>query len=251
MSTLEVDSIVASTSGADLNLDGAGSGVVNLATGAKLNGTALTSTFQAASANIPDVAPGTSGNLLTSNGSAWTSAAAPAGGAWSYVSSISPTSAATVDFETLVAGYDYTMVLHQIEMAYDPDHLYIRVGTGGTPVYQTSGYNSIGHYNSTTTFTTSHNADVSTAIDTTRQDSFGSAAGERVDGEILILDPAAAAISMIKWDLFGQNGGGAYLRVGGFGQWSTATALTGIRLTASLGTGFNSGRVDLFRRKNS
>jgi hypothetical protein len=58
MSTLEVDSIVASTSNTDLSLDGAGTGVVNLATGAKLNGTALTSTFQAASANIPDVAPG-------------------------------------------------------------------------------------------------------------------------------------------------------------------------------------------------
>jgi hypothetical protein len=81
MSTLEVDSIVASTSNTDLSLDGAGTGVVNLATGAKLNGTALTSTFQAASANIPDVAPGTSGNLLTSNGSAWTSAAPAAGGA--------------------------------------------------------------------------------------------------------------------------------------------------------------------------
>jgi hypothetical protein len=53
MSTLEVDSIVASTSNTDLSLDGAGTGVVNLATGAKLNGTALTSTFQAASANIP------------------------------------------------------------------------------------------------------------------------------------------------------------------------------------------------------
>jgi hypothetical protein len=74
MSTLEVDSIVASTSNTDLSLDGAGTGVVNLATGAKLNGTALTSTFN------PYVAPGTSGNLLTSNGSAWTSAAAAGGG---------------------------------------------------------------------------------------------------------------------------------------------------------------------------
>jgi hypothetical protein len=52
MSTLEVDSIVASTSGADLNLDGAGSGVVNLATGAKLNGVALTDTFSTPNPNL-------------------------------------------------------------------------------------------------------------------------------------------------------------------------------------------------------
>ena len=89
MSTLEVDSIVASTFGADLNLDGAGTGVVNLATGAKLNGTALTSTFN------PYVAPGTSGNLLTSNGSAWTSAAPAAGGGMTLLSTTSLSGATT------------------------------------------------------------------------------------------------------------------------------------------------------------
>jgi hypothetical protein len=37
------------------------------------------------SANVPNVAPGTSGNLLTSNGSAWASSAPAAGGAWEIV----------------------------------------------------------------------------------------------------------------------------------------------------------------------
>jgi hypothetical protein len=38
-------------------------------------------------ANVPNVAPGTSGNLLTSTGSAWASSAAAAGGAWAVTSS--------------------------------------------------------------------------------------------------------------------------------------------------------------------
>ena len=55
MSTLEVDSIVASTSNTDLSLDGAGTGVVNLATGAKLNGVALTDTFSTQSPANPNL----------------------------------------------------------------------------------------------------------------------------------------------------------------------------------------------------
>jgi len=75
MSTLTVDTVSSRATNADLSLVGNGTGVPNLETGTKLNGTALTSTFLSTSANIPNVAPGTSGNLVTSNGSAWTSAA--------------------------------------------------------------------------------------------------------------------------------------------------------------------------------
>ena len=73
-STIKADAIEAATgTNTDLTLTGKGSGVVNLEAGSKLGGTALTSTFN------PYVAPSTSGNVLTSNGSAWTSAAAGGG----------------------------------------------------------------------------------------------------------------------------------------------------------------------------
>ncbi len=73
-SIIKADAIeAASGTNTSLELRGKGSGVVNLEAGSKLGGTALTSTFNAY------VAPGTSGNVLTSNGSAWTSAAAGGG----------------------------------------------------------------------------------------------------------------------------------------------------------------------------
>tara|TARA_R110000823_G_scaffold120500_2_gene245259 strand:- start:614 stop:1183 length:570 start_codon:yes stop_codon:yes gene_type:complete len=80
MSTLKANAVTTLDNNTDLTITGGGTGVPNLEAGTKLNGTALTSTFVQPSANVPDVAPGTNGNLLTSNGSAWTSAAA-AGGA--------------------------------------------------------------------------------------------------------------------------------------------------------------------------
>jgi hypothetical protein len=132
MSTLEVDSIVASTSNTDLSLDGAGTGVVNLATGAKLNGTALTSTFQAASANIPNVAPGTSGNVLTSNGSAWTSAA-PAGGAWNLISSATASASSSVDFASGIdSTYDvYKLYIVALTPSNNATSLFMRVKQSG------------------------------------------------------------------------------------------------------------------------
>jgi len=135
MSTLEVDSIVASTSNTDLSLDGAGSGVVNLATGAELNGTALTSTFN------PYVAPGTSGNLLTSNGSAWTSAAAPAANVELITHTVC-SSDTTVSFTGLDTHTDAAMF--QIDFIFHPsvNNTYFDVifGTGSGPTYATSGY---------------------------------------------------------------------------------------------------------------
>ena len=47
MSTLKTDAVTAASANSDLNLSGNGTGKVNLATGAELNGTALTSTFLA------------------------------------------------------------------------------------------------------------------------------------------------------------------------------------------------------------
>ena len=78
MSTLTVDTVTARTADSDLSLDGNGTGVVDLGVGYKVGGTVDP---------LSGVAPGTSGNLLTSNGSAWTSAAPAGGGAWTLVSS--------------------------------------------------------------------------------------------------------------------------------------------------------------------
>tara|TARA_R110002126_G_scaffold224033_1_gene368952 strand:+ start:58 stop:813 length:756 start_codon:yes stop_codon:yes gene_type:complete len=70
-STIKANIVTASTTNADLSLDGNGTGVVDLGAGYKVGGTVDP---------LSGVAPGTSGNLLTSNGSAWTSAVAAGGG---------------------------------------------------------------------------------------------------------------------------------------------------------------------------
>jgi len=70
MSTLKVDALTTKSDNADLTITGGGTGVPNLETGYKVNGTVE---------KLTGIAPSTSGNVLTSDGTDWTSAAAGGG----------------------------------------------------------------------------------------------------------------------------------------------------------------------------
>jgi hypothetical protein len=78
------------------------------------------------------VAPSTSGNVLTSNGSTWTSAAPAAGGSLIYISSISASASSAVDFEGLDSTYAKYMITAEDVYLSDSDVLCCRVKIGGT-----------------------------------------------------------------------------------------------------------------------
>jgi hypothetical protein len=106
---------------------------------ASSGGTGATSTSGAFAAIAP--APGTAGNLLTSNGTAWTSAAPAGGGSWVLISSIVASGSSTVDF---TSGIDSTYKTYAVigsgltlsGTAEQP--LYARVRTAGT--FKTANY---------------------------------------------------------------------------------------------------------------
>ena len=75
MSTLKADAVTTKSDNTDLTITGGGTGVPNLESGFKVGGTVE---------KLTGIAPSTSGNVLTSDGTNWTSAAAAAG-AWSSV----------------------------------------------------------------------------------------------------------------------------------------------------------------------
>ena len=58
-----------------------------------------------AGTKVVAVAPSTSGNVLTSDGTNWASAAAAGGGAWTKISHQTPSTAASVSFTGLTSTY--------------------------------------------------------------------------------------------------------------------------------------------------
>lgn len=93
------------------------------------------------SSTIQFVSPGTTGNVLTSNGTTWSSSA-PAGGG-SAMTLISTLTANYTSFNlewTGLSGYKkYLIILENIN-ANAPDPFYLSFGTGSGPTYITSGY---------------------------------------------------------------------------------------------------------------
>ena len=94
------------------------------------------------SANVPNVAPGTSGNLLTSTGSAWASSAAAAGGAWAVTSSgtFSTTANLTVTGLTKTTSVIFENVVLSSDAGYTLD---VKFSTdNGSTMIATNTYDS-------------------------------------------------------------------------------------------------------------
>ena len=258
MSTLEVDSIVASTSNTDLSLDGAGTGVVNFATGAKLNGTALTSTFQAASVNIPDVAPGTSGNLLTSNGSAWTSTAPAAGGNTELISHQTISNVATISFTGLDTHTDAS--IFEIDFIVHPatnnNYLDVIFGTGASPTYVTSGYAFKGGGQTSASGYSGFAATSRSSIGIGEMAStnwLGSDAGEGIQGRLwFIPQNGDNSYPRVWWTLCGL-GDDAYnvFQGSGAGTLLSATTITALQFGIADGSNLVSGFFSLRKYLNA
>jgi len=92
--------------------------------------------------NVQFVAPGTTGNVLTSNGTTWASSPAAGGGgggSWIYLSTVTAAAASTADIETTFSStYDNYVIVASNIYCVDPVSLNALLKVGGT--YQTSSY---------------------------------------------------------------------------------------------------------------
>lgn len=149
-----VDSTTASAISGEISIDndnwsGTDLSVANGGTGA-LSFTANNVLLGNGTSSFLEVAPGTTGNVLTSNGTTWTSAAASAG-ALEYISSGTASNSANLTF-TLPSGYDgFLFLFTAIKPATDGTQLRATTSisnhrwayvVNGTSVVQGAGNNS-------------------------------------------------------------------------------------------------------------
>lgn len=198
------------------------------------------------------VAPGSSGNILTSNGTTWQSTAPAGGGSWVYLSSATASSSATVDLETTFDSTyaTYAVVASNIMVGNDNASLGARLKVAGS--YQTASYkwHSIGPTSNATTYV-GYNSSSDGAMymlnDLENNSGF-------VNEFVLYINEPTNSTNYkciwglgISWDqgnsqLQNQHFAGAYF--GGTG------AMTGIRFLCSAGN-IASGTFRLYGIKNS
>lgn len=216
----------AGTSG--LPLISAGANVPTFAAlGAAGGGTGLTS-------------PGASGNVLTSNGTGWTSAAASSG-ALVFLSSATASNSATVDLETgFGATYDnYLVVYNDVRVTNNGNHLFCRLKIGGS--YQTSsnyGYSAVLNSGSTPAVSQALANDSNIRL-TDAATALSNASNRSSQGQILLCNiNSTTTYKLINWQLGWTNAQptpelAVTNGIGGF--FNSTSALTGIRFFAQAG----------------
>lgn len=201
------------------------------------------------------VAPGTNGNVLTSNGTTWTSATPGAAGSWVYLSAVTANASATVDVENVFNVYDvYAIVFSGVRNSASTG-LTITLKIGGSYLGGSTDYTYkivyASNQNATWTVATDNGAGAASIAFT--GGALGNNAADTAGGVIYIFTPSNSAIAQtIIWNGYTRSNGApnvmTYLE--GAGGARTTGALTGVRFTPGSGN-ISTGTFRLYGIKNS
>ena len=190
----------------------------------------------------------TTGEWEAYNGSSWeelaiqtevtTEIAAAIG--WTLLATGTASASATIDFTALSDTYEsYLIDLASVKPATDDVSLNIRIGTGGGPTYQTSGYR----------YTTAGAADNASGVSTNQSSSaaaiittgagggagIGNASGEHVRGSVMFGNPEGSDFCLFDWNLTYVRADANGEQIRGSGFYGTVGAITGVRFMMSSG----------------
>jgi len=154
-------------------------------------------TTTAAQQSIASV--GTSGQLLTSNGAAAlpTFQDAPAGGAWTYISTATASDDASVNFTGLSSSYfAYVVLMENVVPATDATEMRIRTSSNNGSSYD-SAASDYGYAVLDVTSGTGVSSDQTSSRMEFTIDGIGADTGEELSGELYIINPSAARYTKI------------------------------------------------------
>lgn len=199
------------------------------------------------------VAPSTNGNVLTSNGTTWTSAAPAGGGSWTFITSVTASSSATIDFPTQIsATYDmYAMVAVNINMTgTTPREMAVRFTADNGSSYITSTYESgITGRPATGTGALYNSGLDGNSIWLTNANTMVQADGIFGASFVMYIPKLP---DTARPTIFGQFQNGLANQTVFSGRYTSASAITGLRLITSSGSSdFRTGVFRLYGIKNS
>jgi hypothetical protein len=204
------------------------------------------------------VAPGTNGNVLTSNGTTWTSAAA-AGGAWNFITSVTANNSATVDVEWTNGTYDvYKIIFEELRPDTNSQSVRVRFKIAGSYITASNYYGTLAFMDNSAASTSYGNTNGLTSY--RFMDSIGNGTMNSAGGEITIFNaPSTSLRKYIRYinvrDSYGAGDGAYY-----YADWGAAgvanlasyyqNAMTGIRFFMESGN-MVTGTFRLYGIKNS
>ena len=189
-----------------------------------------------AGTKVVAVAPSTSGNVLTSDGTNWASSTPAAGGAWTFITSVTASNSSTVDFLTSFSTtYDTYLCTFNNIVGEDGREFRVLVAIGGSPRSTSAdyryGYHGWGDHNAADTNGTTSSTYIR------MNGGFGTSTGEATNGNIWFHSPTnTTRYKHLTWNLSEFNNSAALRNRDGAGLFQGATtALTGFQFYSSVG----------------
>lgn len=269
MSELRADTITSATDNTDLEVQARGTGVPNLESGFKVGGTAglPVSELRAgtdgelitwdASGNPTTVAVGTSAQVLTSNGAG----AAPtfqdaSAGAWEVIEVVTCSTDASIQIGegNIDADYDYHIQASQVYFSANVGARYplLQFGTGGGPTYQTASYrNDVRIFANNVTLGESDGITSGVSIAAPGTYQLGAGSTRPMFSEMLIMNPAANAETMVMTQTTGIDGSTQIHQVIAVGWRDVSEVITGFQFITDSTQTFDGGSFILRRRKRT
>lgn len=167
---------------------------------------------------------------------------------WTLIQTQSASASAVIDFSGLADTYDaYEVRFSSVKPVSDDVALWIRIGTGAGPTYQTAGYRwSLQGANEAGAGFLASASDAKIVLNgSTASVGVGNASGENIAGSVSFDNPDASDFMPVRWFAGWINAGGGSAHAIGSGQFATTGAITAIRFLFSTGN-IASGRFSLF-----
>ena len=198
--------------------------------------------------NVQFVAPGTSGNVLTSNGTTWQSTAPAGGGAtWVYIATVTASGAGTIDFDAAFdSTYDmYVIVIPSLQLSGASAALECRLKIGGAYVTSANYYAHSSNANSSSNAYLGYS---SNGVASARIYGAGGtgAANDNISLTIFVPQPSSTSIAKsVTWQGGYSYPSASYYAnlMGGASFAGSTSALTGVRLYGSTGNISATGRI--------
>jgi hypothetical protein len=205
-----------------LSVNNGGTGTTTLASNNVLLGNG-TGALQA-------VAPGTSGNVLVSNGTTWASAA-PAG-ALKLLSTVTASGASTVDIETTFNSTYDNYVIMASDVSISANQLYCLLKISGT--YQTTNYTYVMNYTDASQAINTQISRTSTSDSSTTKMRLTNGTNNPMNFSMNVYKPTSSVQKQVSWT--GTYGSGNAGEIRGVGLNTGTGALTGVQFNSNGGT---------------
>ena len=197
-------------------------------------------------------AAGTSGNVLTSNGSVWSSAA-PAN-TMKFISSATASSDSTVEVNNLSSDYAaYLVVIVGLIPVTDATHLYLRTSTDNGSSFDSGAsdyrYTGISTQSGNTTLS-SHQGASAAQISLTREAMDSDVSHVNFNCNLWIYDPTDAQSTFCNWSLAHERSSATLTYTAGAGDRDAAGAVDAIQFLCSSGN-IESGQFYLYGAKKT